>query len=153
MGNQPTNESLENTSTAFERTGLSKVRLWGGGVFLFVVVIAIASACTGSPDEEPGSTSTPQAPVVSLDDQYVDLVRSETTTLDAVSDSALIILAEETCSALDRGATTTELIVTAMDELTSGAEFDDATQTKFDDTVRMMGIGISAYCPEHGEDL
>lgn len=144
MGEQPIDHSMHNTSTNTERAGTSRLRMRAGGIVLFIALMTVVSACTGSSSEEPKSSSSKE-PVVSMDDQYIGLVRSETTTLGAVSDAALITLAEETCTALDDGATLLELVAIAMDEMN--------TETKSDDAIRTIGFGISAYCPQHGDGL
>lgn len=72
---------------------------------------------------------------------FLELVRSNTD--NGSTDAELIRLAKMSCKALDDGATIKEIAY-----VVAGA---DLTRRQQDDVSKIIGYGISQYCPEYAD--
>ena len=115
------------------------------GCLSLIGIVVIAAIIGMIVNAGGGSSSGNHAPAQSANERYVDFVcttvaKQGHSTSD-VSDSALIVLGEQICSAFDGGATKLDVLLTI-----SAQDVNDAAN---DTAVIAVAGAVTFLCPEH----
>lgn len=78
-------------------------------------------------------------------DSYLTTVRDYDPVLEGVDDSTLISLAQSACTALDNGYTISDVLDYVRQE---APDADTEADADF-----MIGAGVTAFCPQHADEL
>lgn len=92
------------------------------------------------------------------DDQYVDLVRTNTSAMGDVSDDAILLIPGKACASLGNGETFDDLLHGTAESIQTSIESKTGTPAVFtqeigQDAGFIVGSGVKMYCPQYEEDF
>lgn len=92
------------------------------------------------------------------DNQYVSLVRKNTTAMSDVSDDAILLVAGKACSSLGNGESFSELLQGAADSIQASIDMKTGSPATYTSAIGadagfIIGSGVKVYCPQYEETL
>lgn len=92
------------------------------------------------------------------DNQYVELVRQNTTAMGDVSDDGILLTTGKACASLGNGENFEELLHGVAESIQTSIETNTGAQAVYNpgignDAGFIVGSGVKVYCPQYEETL